>query len=103
MIDQPEQVERFWPSGDEGLAWLSGRLPAHVDEVAWRRRRRLARGVGFEISVDLVLQLPMKGAGHELFEALQTMGVVGETEFTARTNTEAALGSETAMLRPTQR
>lgn len=61
---------------------LSCRLPADVDEVA--RHRRLAWGVGFEISKDLVLQFTMKGLSHQPRKALQTMRVVGETEFTAK-------------------
>lgn len=59
----------------EGLVWLLGRLPADVDEVAWRRRH-LAWGVGFEISIDLMFQFSIKGVSHQLFEALQTMGVI---------------------------
>lgn len=68
--------------GNKGLFLLSRCLPADVDEVA--RRRRLALGVGFEISIDLVLQFAMEGLGYQLLEALQTMRVVGETEFAAK-------------------
>lgn len=69
--------------GVEGLVWLLGRLPADVDEVAWRRHH-LAWGVGFEISIDLMLQFSIKGVSHQLFEALQTMGVIWETELTEK-------------------
>lgn len=53
-----------------------------MDEVA--RRRRLAWGVGFEISKDLVLQFTVEGLSHQPRKALQTMRVVGETEFTEK-------------------
>lgn len=72
----------FWLTHNKGLFLLSRRLPADVDEVA--RRCRLAWGVGFEVSIDLVLQFAMKGLSHQLLEALQTMRVVGETEFTEK-------------------
>lgn len=64
----------------KGTLRLSHRLPADVDEVA--RRRRLAGDVAFEISVDLMLQFATKGLRHQLLKALQTMRVVGQTEFT---------------------
>lgn len=63
----------------QGLFQLSRRLSADVDEVA--RRRRLAWDVGFEISKDLVLQFAMEGLSHQLLEGLQTVRIVGETEF----------------------
>lgn len=79
-------------TGNKGLSLLSRRLPADVDEVA--RRLCLAWLVGLEISKDLVLQFTMKGPSHQLRKALQTMRVVGETEFTEK-DTQSIKASQT--------
>lgn len=63
-------------------AGLLRRLLAHVDEVA--RSRALARDVRFEVSVDVVLQLAIECPSQQSLEVLQTMRVVGQTEFTGR-------------------
>lgn len=60
---------------------LLGCLLADVDEVA--RGLGLARNVGLEISVDAVLHFAIEGLVQQCFEGLQTMRVVGQTEFTA--------------------
>lgn len=97
----PAEATCSGPTGP-GPVCLSGRLPADVDEVA-RRRRRLAWGVAFEVSVDLVLQVPMKGLRHQLGEALQAVGVVGEAEFTGEDKESIREGEERLMSRLTQR
>lgn len=65
-----------------------------MNEVA--RRHRLARGVAFEVSIDLMLQFAMKSLDHQLLEALQTMRVVGETELTKKGQTELKSGTNTS-------
>lgn len=57
------------------------RLLTDVDEVA--RGLGLARYVCLEISIDAVLHFATKGLVQQTFEALQTMRIVGQTEFTA--------------------
>lgn len=59
---------------------LSGCLLTDVDEVA--RGFGLAGYIGVEISVDAVLQFAVEGLVQQSFEILQTMRVVGQTEFT---------------------
>lgn len=53
-----------------------------MDEVA--RSRALARDVRFEVSVDVVLQLAVERPSQQSLEVLQTMRVVGQTEFTGK-------------------
>lgn len=52
-----------------------------MDEVA--RGFGLTRDVCLEISVDTVLHFAVEGPLQQTFEALQTVRVVGQTEFTA--------------------
>ena len=52
-----------------------------MDEVA--RGLGLTRDVRLEISVDAVLHFTVEGPFQQTFEALQTVRVVGQTEFTA--------------------
>lgn len=59
---------------------LLGGLLADVDEVA--RGLGLARDVRLEISVDAVLHFTVEGLIQQSCEVLQTMRVVGQTEFT---------------------
>lgn len=61
---------------------LLGGLLADVDEVA--RGLGLARDVSLEISVDAVLHFAVEGVIQQSCEVLQTMRVVGQTEFTGK-------------------
>lgn len=78
-------------SPSAGRARLSGRLLAHVDEVA--RRLRLAGDVRLEVSVDVVLHFAAEGLVQKGFEVLQTVRVVGQTEFTAKDKDEEGVKS----------
>ena len=62
-----------------------------MDEVA--RGLGLAGDVRFKISVDVVLQFAVEGLGEQSFEALQTVRVVGQTEFTAKDKDEEGVKS----------
>lgn len=68
--------------------WLLGCLLADMDEVAWGGS--LAWDVCLEISIDVVLHLAVEGLVQQSFEALQTMRVVGQTEFTGKDHTKHA-------------
>lgn len=60
----------------------SGRLLADVDEVAGGLG--LAGDVRLEVSVDVVLHFAAEGLVQDASEVLQTVRVVGKTEFTAK-------------------
>lgn len=60
-----------------------------MDEVAWGGS--LARDVCLEISIDVVLHLAVEGLVQQSFEALQTMRVVGQTEFTGKDKSNACV------------
>lgn len=62
------------------LAVLSGCLLTDVDEVT--RSLGLAGDVRLEISIDAVFHFAVKGLVQQRLEALQTVRVVGQTEFT---------------------
>lgn len=62
------------------LPGFSGCLLTNMDEVA--RGLSLAGHVCLEISVDAVLHFAIEGLIQQSCEALQTVRVVGETEFT---------------------
>lgn len=53
-----------------------------MDEIAGGRA--LTRDVRLEVSVDVVLQLAVERPGQQSLEVLQTMRVVGQTEFTGK-------------------
>lgn len=78
----------------DGRCVLSGLL-ADVDEIA--RGLTLAGAVGLEVSVDAVLHAAMEGLVQETREALQAVGVVGQTEFTGGTHTHTQIRNPLAL------
>lgn len=59
----------------------SGCFLTDVDEVA--RSLRLTRGVRLKITVDAVLHFAVEGLPQQTCEALQAVGVVGQTKLAA--------------------
>lgn len=78
----------FPSSGCRKLVGFLGCLLTDVDEVA--RGLGLAGDVLLEISVDAVLHFAEEGFLQQPCEALQTMRVVRQTEFTAEEKQERA-------------
>lgn len=62
-----------------------------MDEVAGGLG--LAGHVRLEVSVDVVLHLAAEGLAQEATEVLQTVGVVGEAEFTAKDRRRVRISS----------
>lgn len=70
-----------------------------MDEVA--RRLSLTRDVRLEIPVDAVVHFAVEGFVQQRFEALQTVRVVGETEFAGNTDREQSSRSLSALYKCT--